>query len=212
MIGLDSVSWKQSNIPINANTVFQWEIDYNVVIANYQQSGGRGIYSSSQMMGTDLGKSWKAVWEQNTQQLQADGDAYPGSIVIANRSGYNANLGIGMDGTPSIYQRNVNSGAQAQFTVTPLYYVGLFNNLVLGQVISTNVSVGPVPLQFAGGRTALYATASLDGDQLYLTVTGTPPADEGAQEDPASGDVLAMFSENYERVKERIQLQESFRL
>ena len=95
----------------------------------------------------------------------------PQQILITNSSGKEANPGIGMSGSPSVYKRKVNSGAGAQFQVTPTYYVGLFNDLRLGQLIANNVIVGPEVLRYPAGVSQATVTADLDGASLILSIT-----------------------------------------
>ena len=66
---------------------------------------------------------------------------------------------------------NLTRGAAAQFQVTPTYYVGLFNELRLGQVITSNVIVGPEVLRYPAGVSQATVTADLDGDSLILSIT-----------------------------------------
>ena len=81
-----------------------------------------------------------------------------------------------MSGAPSIYQQDVNGGATALFTVKPTYWVALFNSVILGQVISTDVSVGPMMITFPGGLTSATLNADLDGQNIVLTISYGPGA------------------------------------
>lgn len=165
--GLDSVAWKQTSSPQGGQSSVRWTVDYNVAIANYFQEGAIGVYESSQVLPSLLGKAWKVLYNAPVQELTPDGDApQRDQIIIKNESGKNANLGIGMSGVGSVYKSNVNSGAQAQFVVTPTYWAALFNDVVLGQVISSNVTIMPLILQFAGGITRIDLEAWLEGQTL----------------------------------------------
>ncbi len=170
-VGLDSVSWKQTTVPQSGYSGVSWEVDYNVAIADYQQTGGIGVYTASQTLDTLLGKEWNCVYKDNVQQLESAGNAPQGNqILINNLSDRLANLGIGMSGQGSVYKQDVLSGATAQFTVTPTYWAGLFNQVVLGEVISSNVTVGPLELVFPGGLNAATLIATLDGSTINLKV------------------------------------------
>lgn len=171
-IGLDSVSWKQTTVPTSGESGVTWEVLYNVALADYVQTGGIGVYAASQILSAQLGSAWDIVFEDNVQQLQLVGSApEPDQILINNVSGILANPGIGMSDAGSVYKRDVNSGASAQFEVTPTYWAGLFNNVELGEVISSNVIVGPVQLQYPSGNNRATLTASLDGDNIVLDVS-----------------------------------------
>lgn len=170
-VGLESVSWKQTTVPQMGESGVEWEVDYNVAIANYKQNGGIGVYKASQTLGASLGSVWDCVFENNVQQLRlASGSTLPDSILIRNASNQLANLGIGMSGQGAVYKRNVVGGGSAQFQVTPTYYFGLFNNLVLGEVISSNVVVGPQKLVFPSGLNCATVTARMDGANIKLSV------------------------------------------
>lgn len=169
--GLDSVSWLQASAAQGGNTGVQFDLTYNVALANYSQDGGRGVYKASQTLGADLGTAWEIVMEDGVQQLKPAGQAdLPQQILIRNTSNKNANPGIGMSGSGSVFKRNVNSGAAAQFQVTPSYYVGLFNDVKKGEVISSNVIVGPKNIKYPSGETLATVTADLDGSTIILRI------------------------------------------
>lgn len=169
--GLDSVSWLQASAAQGGNTGVQFDLTYNVALANYSQDGGRGVYKASQTLGADLGTAWEIVMEDGVQQLKAAGQAdLPQQILIRNTSNKIANPGIGMSGSGSVFKRNVNSGAAAQFQVTPSYYVGLFNDVKKGEVISSNVIVGPKNIKYPSGETTATVTADLDGSNIILRI------------------------------------------
>jgi hypothetical protein len=171
-IGLESVSWKQTTVPTMGSSGVEWEVDYNVAIANYKQIGGIGVYKASQTLVTELGSVWECVFKDNVQQLvQGSGTAPADSIIIKNISNQMGNLGIGMSGQGSVFKKNVVSGATAQFQVTPTYYAGLFNNLVLGEVISSNVSVGPQKIVFPDGMNCATVNATMSGTTIKMSVS-----------------------------------------
>ncbi|AOY80604.1 hypothetical protein BJP36_12415 [Moorena producens JHB] len=172
-IGLDSVAWKKTTVPRSGESGVDWDIEYIVALANYKQTGGVGVYKASQKFNNiSLGSKWKVVFKDGVQQLEPDGDAEkPELIVINNESNQLADVGIGMSGDASVYKRDVYSGSGGQFKVTPTYYVGIFNDLVLGTVISSNVIVGPLKVQFPSGMNKAVLTATLDGSTLKLALT-----------------------------------------
>ena len=168
-IGLDSVAWKLAAAPPSGTTGVMWELQYNVALADYRQESTLGVYKGNQALITDLGYEWEIVYKDGVQQLQKV-QALPSDIgdhiLISNRSGLEANPGIGMSGVGSVYKRNVLSNASAQFKVTPTYWVGLFRDVQLGAVISSNVEVGPIKLQFAEGSNVATVVASREGDSI----------------------------------------------
>ncbi len=171
--GLDSVSWQQTSVPQSGFSGVKWDVNYDVAIADYQQTGGIGVYTASQTITEiELGTAWDIVFKDNVQQLEAAGSAPQNDmIVVNNNSNLKANPGIGMSGQGSVFKQGVLSGASAQFVVEPTYWVALFNQLVLGEVISSNVIVGPLKVQYPSGLTAAHLTASIDGQKIVLDLT-----------------------------------------
>lgn len=195
-VGLDSVSWKQSTAPDGGSTGVEWNLSYTVNLANYRQKDGKGVYRASQTLGADLGTAWEIQFKDNVQQLIRKGTTAPGQISILNSSNDLANPGIGMSGAPSIYQHDVNGGATALFTVKPTYWVALFNSVTLGQVISTDVSVGPLMITFPSGQTSATLDAELDGKNIVLTISYGP------------GGATSFFAMDSDQVQARIDAQE----
>src|ERR1051325_6189725 len=174
--GLESVSWQQGSAPRSGKTSVRWALDSNAAIADYFQLGAIGVYESSQILPTNLGKKWKVIFNGVTQELVEDGNApQSNQIVIDNQSTRAANLGIGMSGQGSVFKRDVLSGSQAQFIVTPTYWAALFNDVVLGEVISSNITIQPLILKFEGGITRIDLEATVEGQTLHFGVVGSSP-------------------------------------
>lgn len=187
--GLDSVAWKQTTVPTQGESGVQWSIQYLACLANYQQTGGRGVYKASQKLGTDLGKKWKCIYNENVQELQSDGTTTDGQLLILNESLKLANLGIGMDGDISLVKKSVYSGNSAQFTVKPTYYVALFKDLTKGEVISGNQIHGPLKIVFDGGQETKDYVAKIEGQTFVFEEIGT------------TNRVEAPIAQMYERIK-----------
>jgi hypothetical protein len=169
--GLDSVAWKRTTVPTKGFSGVTWAVEYNVALADYEQTTPLGVYTSSQVLGTGLGSEWEVVFLDDVQQLKfvgALGSDLKDYIVVHNNSGLVANPGIGMSGYGSAYQRDVLSNNAAQFKVTPVYWVGLFRNVQLGEVISSNVESGPLRLEFEGGSNVATVKATRTGDAMTL--------------------------------------------
>lgn len=173
-IGLDSVAWKLSTVPQSGFSGVTWEENYNVALAEYRQDAPLGVYYSSQAMDTNIGYEWDIVYKHGVQQLelvQALPQDLKDHILINNKSGLEAHPGIGMAGMGSVFKRNVLSNASAQFKVTPTYWVGLFRDVQLGEVISSNVEVGPMKLSFAEGSNVATIEALRLGDSIECAIT-----------------------------------------
>ena len=171
--GLDSVSWKQTKVPTHGSSGVQWGIQYLACLADYKQTGGKGVYKASQKLPTSLGKAWDCVYMDDVQQLIASGTTTDGQLLLANKSQKLANLAIGMDGDIALVKSNVYSGNNAQFVVKPKYYVALYTNLTQGEVISGNQVHGPLEVVFAGGETEKNYVARIEGSNFIFEETNS---------------------------------------
>lgn len=170
-VGLESVSWLQTRAANGGETGVAWKVEYQAMLADYKQPDGRGVYKASQRRNTLLGRKWRVDYEEGVQQLFEDGEAdRPDQVIIANQSGERANTGIGMSGQGSVFKRDVFSGSSAQFIVKPTYWMGLFNDLVRGEVIGSNVMVGPQKLVFEGGRNLATVTARIIASSITVDI------------------------------------------
>ncbi len=173
-IGLDSVAWKLTTVPRAGSSGVKWEVKYDVALADYRQTKPLGVYFGKQILPTTLGVEWEIKFEDGCQQLYKVGDLptdLGDHIVVHNNSGLQASPGIGMNGNASVYKRNILSNASAQFKVTPTYWAGLFRDVELGEVISSNVEVGPEKIKFSSGANVATLTATLDGESIKLATT-----------------------------------------
>ncbi|WP_147820519.1 hypothetical protein [Salidesulfovibrio onnuriiensis] len=170
-VGLDTVAWKKTTVPHSGYSGVTWMNYYNVAIADYRQLKPLGVYTASQALETELGQEWEIIFENGVQQLRHIGALSTDlgdHIVIHNNSGLTANPGVGMSGRGSAYKRDILSNASAQFKVTPTYYAALFRDVELGEVISSNIEVGPIQLQFSQGTNVANVTAIRTGDSIEL--------------------------------------------
>lgn len=171
-IGLDSVAWKLTTVPQSGFSGVTWNVDYNVALADYRQDTPLGVYYASQALDTHLGREWDIVYKDGVQQLELVGELeldLADHILINNKSGLVASPGIGMSGMGSVFKRNILSNASAQFKVEPTYWAGLFRDVQLGEVISSNVEVGPIKLSFSEGSNVATVNAQRIGDSIEYT-------------------------------------------
>lgn len=170
--GLDTVAWKLTSVPQQGFSGVTWNVSYNAALAAYHQIKPLGVYTASQALEARLGTEWDIVFDEGVQQLNYVGtlpENLGDHILINNRSGLTANPGVGMAGVGSAFKRDVLDNASAQFKVTPVYYAALFRDVQLGEVISSNIEVGPVKLTFNAGANVANIRATREGDSLILT-------------------------------------------
>lgn len=172
--GLQSVSWQQATAPENGSATLRWRPDLGAAIADYQQEGGEGVYSASQVLPAKPGSVWDVLFLEEVQQLVLSGDStYSNQILIRNRSNLQANPGMALSGAGAVYRRNVDSGHDTVFVTSWIsYQAALFREIEPGaDVRKPGPAVGPVPVNFPQGRTSATVTARLDNGQTVLKVT-----------------------------------------
>lgn len=170
-IGLDSVAWKKTTVPPSGSSGVTWNETYNVALASYRQDNPIGVYYTNQILEADLGTEWKVSYKEGCQQLMYVGNLSPDlgdHIVVHNDSGLMSSPGVGMDWNVSVCKRQILSNASAQFKVTPVFWVGLFRDVQLGEVISSNVEVGPLRLEFDGGCNIANIEVARVGESVVL--------------------------------------------
>lgn len=170
MNGLDSVAWQMVIVPAHDSRGMSFNSKPLVSLADFAEN----VYNATQVAPAELRSAWEIVSDKGVLRLRQTGSVpIPQEILISNASGRPATAGIGMTHMPSIYRRAaLSNGESTSFKVTPDVFVGLFDTLVPGRVITRyNVDVGPLPLQYPAGRTNAELTANLVGGQSVLELT-----------------------------------------
>jgi len=94
-------------------------------------------------------------------------DGEENTISIENNSENKANVGIGMDEGLAVVLPNVSGGVNAVFEITPTYYVAAYQNLQIGQEISTVELIGD-PIVFDSNYKKATVTLVQIGNTLKL--------------------------------------------
>lgn len=168
---LDSVVW--SLLTVAPGRVGWHGFDWSplaLFLAHYSQDGGRSMY---RVTGRGVAASAGSTWEINNYQGDAFREmsrAHGREIVIRNSSGRVCTVGFGMGGSPSVYRKSLESGTSLQINPFPTTYIGLFNDVERGEVISGNVAVGPLVLEYPRQETCAALTASPRGSEIVLSL------------------------------------------
>jgi hypothetical protein len=178
--GLESVAWQQTTGAPGDTTGVQWNINYSACLGSYAQTQGIGVYTANQTLPTNLGTAYDIVMLSNggsgpmVQSLipTTDPNLNPpaNGIYIRNVSNNLANPGIGMSGAASVFLQGVYDPEVAQFIVTPTYWVALFSDLEVGEVISSDAALGPWQVQFGPDQYAATLTATLSGSEILTNI------------------------------------------
>lgn len=183
---LDSVSWQQVTVAESGVNSISWANTFNAVIASYTDSEGKQLYKAFQLPAASPGSAWKIVMKGGILQLQADGSApLSTQIQIANVSGQLANPGLGMDGKGAVYQQGLFSGLSVLFETSPLLWVGLFDLISPGEVITGGLNrkvsfmttmAGPWALKYPAGQNGATLKAWIENSSLQTSLEYTGAA------------------------------------
>lgn len=172
-MNVDVVAWKLTKVPANGASGIEWQTKNLVCIADYKQTGRKGIFMPYQYMSSDIGEKWDCVPYGGMKQLVYNGKAPEGQLVLYNKSQQLANLGIGMDHDITAVKRDVYSGNMVQFVVNPKYYVALFDDLSRGQIIRGDQIHGPLEVNFQEGQFNKTYRARIEGSSFIFEEVGT---------------------------------------
>ncbi|CAG8548329.1 7155_t:CDS:2 [Ambispora gerdemannii] len=154
--GIDSVAWLRADVPESGSAGVKFTETYCVVNADYSDDDAKGRYKASQTFDTKLGTAWRLIEKNGVSQFdkKIDPSNADNLIVIKNASKTTASLGIGMSGKLSAIKRKVYVDATAAFKVTPTFYVGVFTDLEIGDIITDDVILANKKIVFDGDNVA----------------------------------------------------------
>ncbi|CAG8441208.1 13848_t:CDS:2 [Ambispora leptoticha] len=170
--GIDSVAWLRADVPEKGIAGVKFNETYCVVNADYFDDNEKGRYKASQTFDTKLGTAWELIEKDGVAQFdkRVSSSNADNLIVIRNSSKTTASLGIGLSGKLSAIKRKVYVDSVAAFKVTPTFYVGVFTDLEIGEIITDDVILANTKIVFDGDNVATIR-AYLTGHVFNLDVT-----------------------------------------
>ncbi|CAG8441248.1 13852_t:CDS:2 [Ambispora leptoticha] len=167
----EQVSFLQATVPPEGGMAgVEFQESYSVMVIDYFNLKGIGIYKAFQNIPAAIGTAWSLIFKDNVSQFKRDpiGKAQPDTITILNRSKTKATLGIGIGGRPAAYKKNVYVDAKAAFKITHGYYLQIHR---VDGIVKYDVQTDPVKLDFAGGLNIAKVTARLiNGSRIVVNV------------------------------------------
>ena len=174
-VDLDSVAWSLMTVAAGRVGVSGFDLSpLGLFLASYSQDGGRSVYRvEAKTLETVPGTTWQ-IENRPGSAFREIGRAQGREIVIRNSTGRVFTAGFGMGGSPSVYKKALESGTSLTVDPLPTIYVGLFNHLEKGEVISGNIAVGPLVLQYPRHETCAALKASVQGNETVLSLAYGP--------------------------------------
>ena len=174
---IKSIAWqvrrvsKRGSIPTTSKV--SWTMSYGIAIANWDQNQKR--YTGTQKVDADLGDVYEVVSKDDLPNIdpKSTGSTLPGQILFENNTknpAMNVHMGFTVANNIIAIQSEVHSGNKAIFNVHPAYYVSLYRNIKLGQLVTSGVVFGPVEVEFKNGLTSIGVEAYMDNGSYKLEV------------------------------------------
>ena len=177
---IKSIAWqvrrvsKRGSVPTTSNVCWTMP-SYGIAIANWDQN--QKGYMDSQKVDADLGNVYEVVSEDEFPNIDPKpiGTTSPGLIVFENNTKTpNAmDLDMGFTEANNIIAiiPKVGSGYKVVFDVHPAYYVSLYRNIKLGQLVDSGIVLGPVKVEFKdGGKRSIGVKAYMENGLCKLKV------------------------------------------
>ncbi len=170
--GLKSVAWKVRGVPpkgqIPSTADIDWTLKYGVSIAKWEPNGK--TYTGQQIANAELGKAYQVVMTEGdipTIVQIPDKGTEAGLIQFKNNTNEPLDMGFTMDGS-LISVQNVDGGATINFEVHPVYYVACYRNIREGQLVDSDIEIGPVEVKYEDGYTKCSVEAAVQAGKQIL--------------------------------------------
>jgi hypothetical protein len=162
-IGLRGVVWGQASAPAGLSARLTWEPAFESWLGGVREAGRERWRGGSGGRLLRAGSAWKVVAGEEGRRLEPAGAApRDDHVVIHNVSGGLAHPTLRLPGARPVGPRDVPSGAAAQFHVAPHFWAALVADVVHGEVVESNVVVGPVRVEFPPGCRRVSFIAAVD--------------------------------------------------
>ena len=176
--GLKSLAWQVRRLPKKgsrpSHNLISWTLRYGISIANWDTNEDK--FTGDQMQDADLGKKYQVVSVGEFPNIDPNpiGSSKQGQITFVNNTkGQNAevlDMGFTVGGNIVACQNGVHPNEGVLFDVHPTYYVALYRNKVLGQLVDSGIVLGPVEVKFDEGVTKMKVEAYKHGREYRLKV------------------------------------------
>lgn len=177
-IGLKSIAWQVRRLPKrgSAPTTSQvsWTMSYGIAIANWDQNEKE--YTGTQQLDADLGNAYEVVSDGDFPNIdpKPTGTTSSGQILFKNNTkspnAMDLDMGFTVAGNIIAIKPKIHPGEKTLFDVHPTYYVALYRDIKLGQLVDSDVVFGPVTVAFTEGKRTIGVEAYIYNGMYKLKV------------------------------------------
>ena len=173
--GLESIVWRENGLPTGSQAEIHWNMDYGVSITNFD---GANV-SAVQTISAQLGETYQVVIKDGITGIDSTPIAAggPPDIVSLKNNTTPAkaiDMGFALNGSIIAAQKAVGGQQSSNYQVHPKYYVALFRNVQVGDLVTSDVTVAPIMVEYTQGNTHATVTAYIDAGNTKTKVEYAP--------------------------------------
>ena len=156
--GLESIVWRENGLATGGQSEINWTMNYGVAITNFEGSN----VTASQIVSGKLGNTYQVIIKDgitgiDSSPIASDG---PASIVKLQNNTAPAkkvDMGFSLDGDIITAQKDVGGKQASNYEVHPTYYVALFRNVKVGDLVTSDVTTAPQIIEYKQGNIPCYS-------------------------------------------------------
>lgn len=174
--GLDSVVWQEQGVPNEGGkAIIHWEMDYGVSITDFI----RDNVQASQTVPAQLGNTYQVIIRDNITGIDPtpiSTGGNPSIVTLKNNTSPAKSIDMGFALSEKLIAAQPSVGGQqsSNYQVHPVYWVALFRNVKVGDLVTSNVTVAPIAVEYTQGNTRAKITAFMDSGNTLTKVEFFP--------------------------------------
>ena len=173
--GLESVVWKEEGVPTGGQSEISWKMDYGVSITNFN---GKNV-AAKQIVSANLGCDYQVITKDGIIGIDsaAISTSEPADIIALTNNTNPAtpvDMGFALDGAIIAFNGNVGGKQSSNYQVHSKYYVALFRDVKVGDLVTSDISVAPIVVEYQQGNTHATVTAFIDAGNTLTKVAYSP--------------------------------------
>ena len=175
--GLKSLAWQIRRLPKRGSqptcSDVTWFMNYGIAITNWDAN--LNGYTGEQYQDADLGQKYQVVSNGSFPTIDptpigTTGNS--GEIAFTNNTqspnATDLSMGFTINSNLVCSQEGVHANESVLFDVHPTYYVACYRSIQLGQLVDSDVVLGPVEVKFRDGNTVMNVEAFIDGGEYKM--------------------------------------------
>lgn len=168
---LDAVVWQEQGVPNGgARARIDWKINYGVAMTEFIKQ--RNV-EALQMVRAQLGNTYEMVTREgitgiNSTPIATDGP--PNVVSLKNNAEDSVNIGFALDNSVIAALKDMNGLQLCNYQVNSKYWVALFREVRVGDLVGSSIFVSPIVVQYLEGNVHAKITAFVKSGETLTKV------------------------------------------